>query len=254
MNDKASRLTEALVRRTERLTESERDDSHPNQPPRDSATLILIDRSGAAPKVLLGRRHHGHKFMPGKFVFPGGRVETADRRMPVATQLDAATETRLMRSAQRPSPDKARGYALAAIRETFEETGLLLGRKHHQSANAPNEHWAGYVAAGFLPDLEPMHFIARAITPPRRIRRFDCRFFAADISDVAHRIEGVIGPDAELVELVWIPLAEARQLDLPMITEIVLEDLDARIAAGFRPDLPVPFYRWARGRFVRDLL
>ena len=43
--------------------------------PKDAATLILIDRSGKVPKVLLGKRHHGHKFMPGKFVFPGGGVD-----------------------------------------------------------------------------------------------------------------------------------------------------------------------------------
>ena len=42
---------------------------------RDAATMLVIDRTGPVPKVLLGRRHHGHKFMPGKFVFPGGRME-----------------------------------------------------------------------------------------------------------------------------------------------------------------------------------
>ncbi len=254
MNDQARRLTEALVQRTDRLTEAERDDSHPNRPPRDAATLILIDRSGTTPKVLLGRRHHSHTFMPGKFVFPGGRVEPEDRRMPVATPLHSATEACLMRAAPRPSPAKARGFALAAIRETFEETGLLLGRKQDDVAPAPSAHWASYAAAGFVPDLAPMHFIARAITPPRRIRRFDGRFFAADASAVAHQIDGIVGPDAELVELVWRPLAEAKQLDLPIITEIVLEELEARIAAGFGHDLPVPFYRWVRGRFMRELL
>jgi 8-oxo-dGTP pyrophosphatase MutT (NUDIX family) len=254
MNDKASRLNEALVRRSERLTEAERDDSHPNQPPLDAATLILIDRSGAVPTVLLGRRHHGHKFMPGKFVFPGGRVEPADRRMPVAADLHPAAEARLMRAAARPSPAKARGLALAAIRETFEETGLLLGRKQSRPATAPNADWAGYAAAGFLPDLASMHFIARAITPPRRIRRFDSRFFAADAGAIAYRVEGIVGPDAELVELVWVPLAEAKRLDMPMITEIVLEELDTRIAAGFDHDQPVPFYRTIRGNFLRELL
>jgi 8-oxo-dGTP pyrophosphatase MutT (NUDIX family) len=254
MSDKASRLNEALVRRSERLTEAERDDSHPNQPPRDAATLILIDRSGAVPKVLLGRRHHGHKFMPGKFVFPGGRVEPADRRMPVAADLHPETEARLMRASARPSPAKARGLALAAIRETFEETGLLLGRKQSRPATAPNADWAAYAAAGFLPDLASMHFIARAVTPPRRIRRFDSRFFAADAGAIAHRVEGIVGPDAELVELVWVPLAEAKRLDMPMITEIVLEELDVRIAAGFRHDQAVPFYRTMRGSFLRELL
>ena len=108
--------------------------------------------------------------------------------------------------------------------------------------------------AKILPDLGALHFIARAITPPGRPRRFDTRFFTADASAIAHRIEGVTGPDAELVELVWMPLAEAKQLDMPAITGVMLEELDARIADGFGHDLPVPFYRMPRGRFVRELL
>ncbi len=78
----------------ERLTKVERDQSHPNLKPRDAATLIVVDRSGPAPKVLLGRRHAGLKFMAGKFVFPGGRMEPGDRKMPVASDLDASAGSR----------------------------------------------------------------------------------------------------------------------------------------------------------------
>ncbi len=92
------------------------------------------------------------------------------------------------------------------------------------------------------PDLGKIHFIARAITPPRRPRRFDTRFFTADASAVAHKIEGVVGPDSELVELVWVPIEEATHLDMPTITGVVLEELAARVAAGMGHDLPVPFY------------
>ena len=77
--------------RAERLTRTIRDQSSPNQRPRDSATLILIDRSGPVPKVLLGRRHERHRFLPGKFVFPGGRVEIQDRLMPMAAPLHATS-------------------------------------------------------------------------------------------------------------------------------------------------------------------
>ena len=69
MNDPAQRLTEATRRR-----------DHPNLRPRDAATLIIVDASGKKPKVLMGRRHERHSFMPGKFVFPGGRVDPADVR------------------------------------------------------------------------------------------------------------------------------------------------------------------------------
>jgi hypothetical protein len=105
-----------------------------------------------------------------------------------------------------------------------------------------------------LPDLGALHFIGRAITPPGRNRRFDARFFTTDASAIAHRIEGVTGPDAELTELVWMTLAEAKQLDMPAVTGVMMEELDARIADGFGHDLPVPFYSMPRGRFRRQLL
>jgi len=226
----------------------------PNLRPRDAATLILIDDRGPAPKVLLGKRHHGHKFLPGKYVFPGGGVEPADQRMPVARPLDRHAEQRLMRAVKRPSPDRARALALAAIRETYEETGLLLGAPASDTAAAPPGAWAAFAQARILPDLATIHFVARAITPPRRPKRFDTRFFAADAGAIAHRVEGMIGPDAELVELIWMPIGQARCLDVPAITAVVLEELETRIAAGLAHDLPVPFYQMRHRGFVRELL
>jgi 8-oxo-dGTP pyrophosphatase MutT (NUDIX family) len=238
-----------------RLTRAERDQSFANLRPRDAATLILIDRSRAVPQVLLGRRHAGHKFMPGKFVFPGGRVEPRDRLVPCATPLDAAVEAALMRGTRRPSERKARAFAVAALRETFEETGLLIGRKRDEAARAERTKAAPVFAeAGVDPDLGALHFIARAITPPRRPRRFDTRFFAADAQTIAERVDGIVGPDAELVELVWLPIAEAQRLEMSTITQVVLQELEARIAAGFGHDLPVPFYRMINRRFLRELL
>ena len=96
----------------------------------------------------------------------------------------------------------------------------------------PGEIWAEFAKAHVHPDLAQIHFIARAITPPRRPRRFDTRFFTADAQRIAHTIEGVVGPDSELVELVWVPIADATQLDMPTITGVVLEELAARVAAG----------------------
>jgi 8-oxo-dGTP pyrophosphatase MutT (NUDIX family) len=239
----------------ERLTAAERERRWPNVRPRDAATLILIDRAGAVPQVLMGRRHPGHKFMPGKFVFPGGRIEADDRRMTVSGALHPRAEACLMARVQRPSLQRARALALAAIRETYEETGLMLGTREHGAPEAPAAGpWAAFAEAGVFPDLEALHFVARAITPPRRPKRFDTRFFAADASGIAHRIEGVVGPDAELVEIVWVPLPEARRLDLPTITGVILDELEARLAAGMGPELPVPFYYEVRGRFRRDEL
>ncbi len=239
--------------RTDRLTSAARDRSFANLRPRDSATLILIDRAESVPKVLLGRRHDSHKFLPGKFVFPGGRVEPTDRLMPTAAPLHARDTERLMLNVQRPSKVKAAGYAFAAIRETYEETGLMLGTRSGD-INAPAGPWQAFAHAGIVPDLGALHFIARAITPPGRPRRFDSRFFAADVTAVAHRAEGFVGPDAELVELVWLPITEARRLDMPTITAVTLEELQERIATGMSHDHPVPFYRMRRNRFVRENL
>lgn len=239
---------------TDRLTNAERERRWPNVRPRDAATLIVIDRTAKKPKILMGRRHAGHKFMPGKFVFPGGRIEPGDRRMVAAGALHPKTEERLLARVQRPTSQRARALALAAIRETFEETGLLLGVPTNETAKVPSGPWRAFAEAQILPDLSALRFIGRAITPPGRPRRFDARFFTLDASAIAHRVEGVTGPDAELVELVWMPLADAKQLDMPAVTGVMLEELDARIADGFGHDLPVPFYSMPRGRFKRDML
>lgn len=240
---------------TDRLTSGERDRRFSNIRPKDAATLIIIDRSGREPKVLLGRRHHGHKFMPGVFVFPGGRIELGDRSMPVAGTLHPRAEQALMARVRRPSSQRSRALALAAIRETFEETGLLLGTKEHGAPEqTPEGPWAAFRDHGIFPDLESLQVVARAITPPRRPKRFDTRFFAADRTAIAHEVGGVVGPNAELVEVAWVTLEDAKNLDLPVITRSILEELQARLAGGFAPELPVPFYYERYGRFVRELI
>ena len=253
-DDSIARAGGTLDDRAERLTGTNRDQSFPNLKPRDSATLILIDRSESVPKVLLGRRHDRHKFMPGKFVFPGGRIEPVDRTMAAAAPLHESDVTRLIQQVKRPSAVKAAGYALTAIRETYEETGLMLGVPHAGGVTTPPGVWEAFGKAGILPDLSVIHFIARAITPPRRPLRFDSRFFAADISAIARREDGFVGPDSELVELVWQPMTEARTLDMPGITAVVLEELQDRIATGMSHDHPAPLYRMLHRKFVREVL
>ena len=238
----------------ERMTKAERDTSFPDSEPRDAATLMLIDRSNAKPKVLLGRRHAGHKFMPGKFVFPGGRIEALDRMMTAVSELHPSTQRKLMERVPDPNADFARAFPLAAVREVAEETGLMLGVKRDEPPAIPGEIWTEFAKANVHPDLGQIHFIARAITPPRRPRRFDTRFLTADASAIAHTIEGVVGPDSELVELTWVPISEAAHLDMPTITGIVLEELLARVEAGMGHDLPVPFYFMEGREFRRELL
>lgn len=225
---------------------------HPTTRPKDAATLIILDRSGPAPKVLFGRRHDSHKFMPGKFVFPGGAVEPTDQLMSSASELDPHVAARL--EVNGVDGGDARAIALAAVRETFEETGLMLGARRDQRPKSPGGLWSAFAQERVFPDLAAMHYVARAITPPGRPKRFDTRFFAVDATAIAHRVEGVVGPQAELVELQWVPIAETKPLGLLTITAVVLEELAERTAAGMGHALPVPFYRMVNGRFVRELL
>jgi 8-oxo-dGTP pyrophosphatase MutT (NUDIX family) len=239
----------------ERLTAAERERRWPNLRPRDAATLIILDRRVSAPKVLMGRRHPGHIFMPGMFVFPGGRIEAGDRRMVAAGALHARAEAALNARVPRPSSQRGRALALAAIRETFEETGLLLGTRDYGAPEAaPDGTWSSFREHEVFPDLEALHFVARAITPPGRPRRFDTRFFAVDRESIAAEVKGVVGPQSELIELAWVTLAEAPRLSCPTITQVILEELQDRMAAGFSQELPIPFYYERRGRFVRESL
>lgn len=238
-----------------RLSEAGRRMDHANTRPRDAGTLIILDRSGAQPKVLMGRRHHAHVFLPGTFVFPGGRVDPADRRAPAASTLHPATRDKLMaRMRGRPSEARARALALAALRETFEEAGLLLGERMEGPAAAADPDWAAYLAHGVMPRLDRLVLVARAITPPRRPRRFDTRFLLADATEIALALP--CRPSAELEDVHWVTLSAARDLELPSITRVVIEEVERRMEAGslFDPSAPVPFYHWARNGFRREFL
>lgn len=217
-----------------------------NVRPRDAATLIVFDGSGGALRVLMGQRHLTLKFMPGKFVFPGGRVEPRDYHAVTRAVLPDAMLTKLLchiDGAQHPS----RGSALAhaAIRETLEETGIIIGANDPRSA-APG-------ASPPPPDFTGLMLIGRAITPPRRPRRFDTRFFAIP----AEAISGHLGSgDGEFIASHWLTVDEAREQDLPVITRAILGDFEARFRAGTLDDAqaPVPFYFMRGACFHRRML
>lgn len=221
---------------------------------KDAATLIIVDRSGVEPKVLLGRRHTDHVFMPGKFVFPGGRVDATDRDIPVAAPLSDAVARKLLAETGFTERADAEAFGLAAVREAFEETGLVIGIKAAPASTDAQGTWGKFLEAGFLPDLSTMQLIGRAITPMGFPRRFDARFIAVDRVAITHQLPGVVHADAELVELTWLPIEQAQNLDLPLITGYMLEELQARIDAGFDPELSVPFYATRDGEFTRDLI
>ncbi|MEI9989426.1 MAG: hypothetical protein WDM86_05245 [Rhizomicrobium sp.] len=207
--------------------------------PKDAATLVLVKRDGGSPRVLMGLRPGSMAFMANKYVFPGGRLDPGDLRIRVAAELrpEVAARTGV-------GPARARGLALAAIRETFEETGILVGERAEKVPRTRAPAWAKFFAHKVMPRLDVLEMIARAITPPNRTRRFDARFFMADASAIAHRIDA--SGNEELLTPTWLTLAEARALDMPSITRTVLDEVEARIAGDTAR--PVPFYRFARGK------
>jgi len=235
--------------------------------PKDAATLVLVDQSGTEPRVLMGRRRASQVFLPNKYVFPGGRVDRGDRTVPTLDELVANDRERLLFDMKgRPSAERARALALAAIRETFEEAGLLFGvappagsrdpsRKEALAASTATRQprhatWQRFLARGHLPTLSGLTFFARAITPPARPRRYDTRFFLADAARLS---SAAAAPDDELSDIGWFTLDEMRALDLPNITRAVVEDLAQRLATPGRA-LPVPYYRYERGTFHRELI
>jgi len=205
--------------------------------PRDAATLILVRRDGPQPRVLMGRRHGGHSFMPNLWVFPGGRIDRADYRAPYASELRPEVAAIF---ATHLSPVRGRALALAAIRETWEEAGLLLARPAPpRPAAGP---WRPFLARGALPDLEALDIVARAITPPSIGKRFDTWFLMAD----AERLLSLERqPDCgELEEVAWVEFDEALSLPLPAITRVMVEEAVARMAD---PGRPQPFLRYRKG-------
>ncbi len=221
--------------------------------PKAAASLVLLDMREAVPRVLMGRRNANLRFMPGKFVFPGGRVEASDAEIAAADSLPDAVATQLAKRNRQEAPSP-RALALAAIRETFEETGLLIGTKAAPLSRPVPQGWQDFVSLGFLPRIGHLNFLARAVTPPHLPRRFDTRFFVADAATIAHRVEGVAHADAELVELVWLPITEAEQLDLGNITGAILREAARRFTAGLAAETPVPFFHYRNRRFLRDEL
>lgn len=223
--------------------------------PRDAATLVLVDDSGREPRVLMGRRRADLEFMPNKFVFPGGRVDRADRWIASADELAGSEIERVLKDMKgHASAARARSLALAALREAFEEAGIVLGTTAPAAypAKPPRAGvWADFFATGAVPTLAPLSLLARAITPPGRARRYDTRFFMAPASAIATTVDKI---DDELSGLEWFTFDEIRALDLPRITRAIVEDLAIRTTTALSGRCEVPFYFYHSGAFRRALL
>lgn len=202
---------------------------------RHAATVVLVRNGMQGPEVLMGQRGASAAFMPDKFVFPGGAVDPGDAAIPLGTALSPVCAARLNRNGI-----SAQALAVAAIRELWEETGLMLGTPGSWPGSPPAD-WAGFAACGMLPAGDALTFVFRAITPPGRPRRFDARFFLAEAARVLGDPDDFGAASDELGHLQWIPFARARSFDLPFITEVVLAEAEACLRAGGAP-ASVPFF------------
>jgi 8-oxo-dGTP pyrophosphatase MutT (NUDIX family) len=218
---------------------------NPVRRPRDAATLILLRRRDGRVEVLMGVRHRRHVFMPNQYVFPGGSVDPGDSRVVPATPLRADVAARLARAC---TPARARALAVAAVRETFEETGLMVAaRAASPQLGSIREPWPAFTARGLAPALDRLEYLMRAITPPGRPRRFNTRFFVAHASAALGELAG----NGELEDLHWVAIDRALALPIPQITECALRLVRERQAAppAVGTHEPVPLHRQRHGRY-----
>lgn len=220
--------------------------------PRPAASMILVREGRSGPEALMGVRGKKAAFMPRKRVFPGGSVEHCDLTL---TSSESLSETCLARLEQETSaPDLSRPLGLAAIRETFEETGLALGVPGDSAAGIPEGSWKKFYGLGLHPALSRMRFMFRAITPATLPIRFDARFFLAS-ADAVHGGDGaVVTGSGELEDMGWVSLREAEERDdLPRITRLVLREA-LEVVEGGDKGRKVPFYAEGGGEAPRFLL
>jgi 8-oxo-dGTP pyrophosphatase MutT (NUDIX family) len=203
--------------------------------PVDAAGLVLMRGAPDKPEVLMGRRHRRASFLPGIYVFPGGRVDAGDLApsgYPERIGSGLASQLAIGHRRRNPMP-----LLRAAIRETFEETGLLLtGPDHAAPAREPaNPVWRAFADAGRRPAFEGMDYICRAITPTASPKRFNTRFFLARDTEMAGSLAG----DGELVDLAWRPVEAMWDMALVDVTEYVLREAlkrwTERVSIGARP-------------------
>lgn len=184
--------------------------------PRNAASLVLVRDGSDGAEVLVGRRPMASRFMPGVYVFPGGAVDETDFALETERPLADHVEARLCRQAETPL---ARALAWTAVRETWEETGLLIGAAGQVSSQTACPAVQAFVEAGLAPDLTALDYLLRAVTPPYIPIRFNTRFFIADASSA----QGPLRPCPELEDVDWRPIDEVMTLSIVNVTEVVLD-------------------------------
>lgn len=222
---------------------------------RDASVLIVIEMDSPEPRLLMGKRNKNLVFMPGKYVFPGGAVDPEDFQINLIENLEDIEAARLQLHTDKFNrTSEAQALPLAAIRETYEETGVLIGTEgQNTDINASSDTWNAFLAHNIVPSLSGIKFCARAITPEKRVRRYDTRFFCVAADSIAKTTPFQSG---ELDNIEWLTLSQAADIDLPSITRLILNDILSGIRKEtlFERDEPVPFYYYQEGRFHREII
>jgi 8-oxo-dGTP pyrophosphatase MutT (NUDIX family) len=209
--------------------------------PRDAASLIVWRDGAEGVEVLMGRRSRRAAFVPDFFVFPGGRLDHADRLVRAATPLEPDAVRRM---AVRGDPALADALALAAVRETSEETGLRLaeiGDIGDAAAALAHPEWSQWRARDLAPGLHRLRYFGRAITSPSSPIRFHARFFLVRAEDFC----GELGGSGELGELGFYPATEVlERMPVVDVTEFMLNRVIAYAAAPLRFDPRTPVFSY----------
>jgi 8-oxo-dGTP pyrophosphatase MutT (NUDIX family) len=194
--------------------------------PRDAASLILLRGSGDDLELLAGRRPLHMKFMPGVYVFPGGAIDREDGK-----------RWRVEAGGERLPPRLVR-CARAALRETWEETGLLVGRRADNPGGAdpamtPVE--TAYAGHGLVAAIDALAYVGRAITPTPVFRRFNTRFFLAD----GEHVFGELQSNGEFEDLRWHPIGREKLSPFRDVTQFMLARAIAVRDGTAPPDAPL---------------
>ncbi len=218
--------------------------------PKLSASLIIVDDTSGEPRFLFGRRHSRHVFMPNRYVFPGGRLDKYDAKIPALVGMNPRDRDVIYAHLNRRHKGKgAEALALCAIREAWEEAGQLIAKPNLFEIS--HRDWSVFRDHGLAPDLSSLRLIARAITPPALPRRYDAWFFMALRKSVALTVD-VCGPDSELDHQIWASENESREFDLPSITRMVLREAVKRLEKDpwLTQSAPVPMFLSHGGKAI----
>lgn len=192
-------------------------------PVRPAATVMLVRDGDAGLEVCMLRRNLQSDFVGGAYVFPGGGVDRADGAPEVERLCDGLTDAEASRQLKVPAGGLA--FWVAAVRETFEEAGLLPARwadgrpvrfddpvvaarfaAHRRAVDSGERRLAAiFVEEGLRFDLSAMHYVSHWVTPPGSPRRYDTRFFVAAAPEAQRAVED----DREVIHARWITPADA---------------------------------------------